>query len=182
MSKRTYKQLQTARSKGRLVSFPLPHQDGTTMGYVVALSKKWLVLTTVSDGIHYDGFECHRVADLFAVDIKLKHRRFYKTALRRRQEARPQKPAVDPRSTKSLLRTANDAFPLVTIHREIKTPGYCRIGQVLSLGKGRLSLHCIEPGAVWENKPKSLKLKHITRIDFAGDYEDVLYRVGGDPP
>lgn len=182
MGKGIQNKLKLAQSKQTLIQFPLPHEDGWSTGYVAGLEDKWLVLNRVSEDIYFNGFECHRISDLRHVTRKAPYRKFIETALRLLEQTKPADPLVDPTSTRSLLLTANKQYPLIVIHRELKEPGTCLIGRVLNLKRKRLSLRCIKPGAVWDDAPETIKLKHITRIDFAGGYEDALHQVGGDAP
>jgi hypothetical protein len=78
------------------------------------------------------------------------------------------------------LRTANRAFPLVTIHREKVDAGACWVGRVVDLGRGRVTLLEIGPDASWDDELETYRLNEITRVDFGGDYENALQLVGGN--
>jgi len=53
---------------------------------------------------------------------------------------------------------------------------------VFDLDEERLLLTFIDPDAKWDpDEPDRFLIEDITRIDFGGQYEDALYRVGGEP-
>ena len=39
----------------------------------------------------------------------------------------------------------------------------------------------IDPDAMWAQKPTTIRLSDITRVDFGGGYEEALRLVGGEP-
>ena len=69
----------------------------------------------------------------------------------------------------------------MAIHHEQVDPDVCRIGRVLRVSRGCVSLLEINPDATWDTAPTDYPLKEITEVNFGGDYEDALYLVGGDP-
>jgi hypothetical protein len=127
-----------------------------------------------------DGFECFRISDVknlkpdpFAA--------FAEAALKKRGLRRPNKPSISVASIDSLLLSAARSFPLVTIHAESSDPDVCRIGRVVEVNRGRVSMLEINPDAKWDETPTRHRLNGITRVNFGGDYEDALQLVGGKP-
>jgi hypothetical protein len=110
-----------------------------------------------------------------------KHAAFYEAALRARSESVEKKPRVRLDSVSEILRTANKAFPLVTIHREKINPDVCHIGRITRIDESAVLLLEIDPDAVWDTEPTEYRLKEITRVDFGGGYEEALFLVGGAP-
>jgi hypothetical protein len=111
-----------------------------------------------------------------------KYSRFAEKALKLSGRRPPKKPRIKIDSIEELLLSSCRNSPLVTIHREKVDPGVCWIGRVLKVGKERVLFLEINPDAVWKRKPSAYKLSEITRVDFGGEYEAALWRVGGPPP
>jgi hypothetical protein len=82
----------------------------------------------------------------------------------------------------TVIQSASDLFPLITVHCEVKDAGACYIGRLFDVDEDRLLLTYIDPNARWDqDEPDRFRIKDITRIDFGGQYEDALYLVGGEP-
>lgn len=156
-------------------------EDGWVGGYVIAIGPEFFLLALVSDRIWFDGFECFRTSDVRRLQAPQKHAAFIEAALKKRGEHIPRKPLVNIGNIEEILTSANRAFPLVTIHREVAAQGACWIGRVLKVARGRVSFLEIGPDATWEEKPDEYKLREITRVGFGADYEDALHLVGGPP-
>ena len=173
-------QLTKAPGNRQLVQFSRRFERTTTRGYVLDVGPRFFLLALVSDRIWFDGFGCFRVADVSNV-VADPHATFAEAALHKRGERRPRKPRIDVRRIEDLLLSAGRAFPLVTIHCEEVNADVCRIGRVLGVKRGRVSLLEIDPAAKWERGPTEYRLSEITRVDFGGDYEIALHLIGGEP-
>jgi len=174
--------LEAAARRKLLVRFTRPFEQGSVNGYVLAVGPRWLLSALVGDGIRFNGFQCFRLRDVRKLQIPHPHAEFFKAALKKRGERLPRRPRVSVASIEELLRSANQSFPLVTIHREAIDPDVCWIGRVLGMDRRRVTLLEIDPDACWDDGPTHFRLNEITRVDFGGDYEDALYMVGGPPP
>jgi hypothetical protein len=91
-------------------------------------------------------------------------------------------PRVKIETVQELLRTAGRAFPIITIHKERIAPEVCHIGYVQRVTDDHVSLLEIGPDASWDSQAIDHRIRQITRVDFAGGYEDALLLVGGLPP
>lgn len=89
---------------------------------------------------------------------------------------------VDLDGTAELVRTASEVAPLVTLHFERDDPTVCFIGRPVRFTKTSVQLLEIDPQAEWEASPSKWRLADVTRVDFAGRYEQALALVGGAPP
>ncbi len=179
MSRRTI--LEVAKRKKQLVRFNRRFEDDDITGYVVSIGPKFFLLLLVSDRFWFDGFECFRISDTSGI-APHENVNFVEEVLRKRRLRRPRAPKVDMQSIDAILLSAAKAFPMVTIHRETVDLDVCNIGQVVRVGGGRVSLIEIGADAAWEDTPTEYKLREITRVNFAGDYENALYLVGGSAP
>lgn len=179
MQKKTKSRLVLALRKKLLVRFASALDRGTVNGYVLAIGPKFFLIALVSDDIRPNGFQCYRLSDVRKLQVPDKYARFHEAVLRKRGSLFPRKPPVIVSSLAQLLRTANKAFPLVTIHREKVDAGACWIGRVVDLSRGRVTLLEIGPDASWDEELESYRLSEITRVDFGGDYENALQLIGG---
>jgi len=173
-------QLALACRKKLLVRFASTLDRGTVNGYVLDIGPRFFLIALVSDGLRPNGFQCYRLADIRELEVPDRFSQFHEAVLKKRGIRFPKKPRVDVSSVQKLLRTANKAFPLVTIHREKVDASACWVGRVVDLGKGRVTLLEIGPDASWDNELETYRLSEITRVDFGGDYENALYLIGGD--
>jgi hypothetical protein len=178
MKKSKKSQLKLALRKKVLIRFASALERGTINGYVLDIGPQFFLIALISDGIRPNGFQCYRWSDVRKLQVPDKYARFHEAVLKKRGLRFPKKPTVDVRTLPRLLLTANKAFPLVTIHQEKKERSACWIGRVVDLGKGRVTLLEIGPGASWDHELHTYRLSEITRVDFGGDYENALYLIG----
>jgi hypothetical protein len=162
----------------RFIRLSRRFEDGPIRGYVLDVGPRFFLLLLVSDRIRFDGFECFRISDVKSLKPD-PYAAFAEAALKKRGQCRPKKPLISLASIDTLLLSAAQAFPLVTIHAESSDPDVCRIGRVLGVNRDRVSMLEINPDATWDVVPIEYRLKEITRVNFGGDYEDALYLVGG---
>jgi len=175
------KQLKKAMLANRFVRLKRRFEDYSIRSYVLGIGPKFFIIAIVNDRLWNDGFECFRIEDIKSVETD-PYRAFAESALKKRLEHKPKKPTVNLTSLEKLLQTANQAFSLVTIHREKIKPNACWIGRVLEIKNHRVSILEIGPDAKWDKSPEKYRINEITRLNFGGDYENALYLVGGEPP
>lgn len=156
-------------------------EDGPVQGYILDVGPKFFVMALVSDRLRLDGFECFRVDDLTKLGPD-PHSAFAEAALGKRGLVPDWTPPVSVASTRQLVVSAGQAFPLVSLHREQSDPGVCHIGRVVHVDDLRVALLEIDADAEWDEEPTVYKLNELTRVSFGGDYEDALAAVGGEPP
>lgn len=180
MSKQS--QLAEALRSRTLVRFTRPFEEGTVNGYVVDIGPRFFILALVDGGIRFDGFQCFRISDVRQFQASGPHADFVEKVLKLRGQQRPRKPRVSMATLEDLLKSANRAFPLVTICREQADPDVCHIGRVEEVANGRLMLRAIDPSAAWDAEPQEYRLSEITQVDFGGAYEDALHLAGGPAP
>ena len=146
-------------------------------GFVAEIGAEYLAMELVSDFIRPNGFTFFRIADITGCEVPDPYNDFLKDALRLKGFERLKSPDVDLTSTRTVLQSAGAISPLITIHSEIADPHVCFIGELISISKDEVSLRCITPAATWEEEHESYPLKHITRIDIQGEYEEALLLV-----
>jgi hypothetical protein len=181
MKRKISSQLKRTMRSGRFVRFSRRFEEGSIRGYVLDVGPKFFLLALVSDRMWFDGFECFRIGDVRNIRPD-EDATFAEAALKKRGERTPKKPRISVQSLEEILLTSTKVFPFVAIARERVRPNACRIGQVLGVDHGFVSLLEIGPDAKWESSATGLRLREITKVSFGGDYEDALHLVGGDPP
>lgn len=169
--------LEHARTAGSLVRITRSFTDGWEDGYVLSLGPELVLLAIVGHGIRFDGYQVYRLDDIARLDDPAPHASFVESALHLRGLSQPSTPSVNLDTLPDLLRTATDAFSLLTIHTEDEDPDVCWIGQVVETHPDRVVLRHITPDADWDDVPDSYPLDEITRIDFGGSYEEALWLV-----
>lgn len=70
---------------------------------------------------------------------------------------------------------------MITIHRQRTDRGACYIGRLVRASRRAATIRYITPGAVREGE-EPYALKDITLLEFGGEYERLLWRMGGLPP
>jgi hypothetical protein len=164
-----------------LARFESPFEPGWTHGYVVDVGPDWALLLLVEDGCRFDGFACHRIADI----KKLKpdpYADFTEAALRLRGEEVLTAPTVDLKEIAKLLRSVAKVADVVTIHRETVDPDVCWIGALTKVKGKECWLMAIGPDAVWNKKATIFPIAEITRVEWGGAYEEALMLVGKRAP
>jgi hypothetical protein len=164
-----------------LIKFWNPYDSGSTHGYVLDIGPSFFLLGLIDDSVKFNGFQCLRISDLRGLQVPDPYERFVLAALHKRNQKMKAKPNIKLDGLPELLRSANQIFPLITIHRERVRPENCWIGKVIDITKDHLFLLQIDAHAKWDENPTRFLLREITRVDFGGGYEEALHLVGGEP-
>lgn len=181
MTQQRNRKLIEACHNALLVKFWTPFEDGATEGYVLDIGPVFFLLANIGEELRFNGFQCLRMSDVRRLQAPSAYANFIEKALRKQGQILKKKPNIDLESLPALLKSANQLFPLVTVHREEVSPDTCRIGKVVEVTETHLVLHEIGPDAVWDKNASKLRLSDITRVDFGGGYETALHLVGGNP-
>jgi hypothetical protein len=80
---------------------------------------------------------------------------------------------VDLTDMVTMLRSIDQNFPLMTIHKETVDPDSCWVGSAESICERTITLNEMSPDAKWGGT-KRIGFDEITRIDFDGGYETAL--------
>jgi hypothetical protein len=173
--------LATALAERTLIRIEREIETGHAQGFVVALGADWVLMATIEHAIRPKGFEAFRLKDITKYHDPAPHAAFVEAALAKKKIRRPEPLNIDMTDATSILAAANQ-YPLVTIHREIADAGVCHIGKVASFTKRSVLLLEITPDATWDEEPTPYALSEITKIDFAGPYEEALALVSASGP
>jgi hypothetical protein len=145
-------------------------------GFVLGTSDDLTLLQVVTDDFALNGYTVLRNSDVTGYTVYDSPDYFLTRALRLKRIKPGRRPRVDLRSWPALLATANEKFPLVTIHREAVSNEVCYIGRVSTLGPKTFILEEIDPVAEWVGRGR-YRYSDLTRVEFGGGYEDALWRV-----
>ena len=180
MIKSMIEQLHDALRDEQLIRLYRPFEETYVRGYILGVESELFLLGLVSDRLWLDGFECFRVDEVDEL-VADPYADFTQAALAARGEVRPEL-SLRLTNIATLLTSAAEHFPLVTIHKERDQPDACWVGKVISVEGGIVWMLEIGPDAKWDAAPSAHKLGEITRVNFGGDYEDALALIGGAPP
>ncbi len=143
------------------------------IGYVVDASEEFLLLQLVDDRISLNGYSLLRICDITQLDTEVDHARFIEKALEIRKKTVKQPMLVDLTDINTVIKSIDQNFPLLTLHRESINPDECWIGSLDSLGEKTVTINEMSPDAKWSGS-KRINIDEITRIDFDGGYETAL--------
>lgn len=149
-------------------------------GYVVARSRKLLVLHYLSDDYRLDGWRIVRTEDVTRSSRHFSTADVAERSLRLKRQ-RPRVPcALDLSTMPKLIASVQAAFPIIVIHREALTVNEAEVGLVRLSGARSYVLQWITPEAEWEPDHRRFRYADITMVGFGGEYETTLVRVAKD--
>jgi len=155
-------------------------------GFAMAAGQDWILLHVVDPDLWLlDGHFALRLKDIKKLrPYRSKGKGNYPIrALRHFGEDTP-RPVVgiDLSSTKRLIVTASECFPIIGIGCERSHPLSLWFGTPLTIKDGALTLLNIDPDASWDETPSRHRLSDITCVQFGNRYEEALSALGGPPP
>ncbi len=151
-------------------------------GFVLDCSPAFVLMQVISDRLDLDGYEVLRTPDITFMDSEFPQRRFYEQALGLKQ-IRPVLPeGIDLSSPRALLRSVEDHYPLIVIHREWAVFEECEVGRIKMAADETYTLKYISPTAEWLDDDQVYAYEDITRVAFDGTYENTLALVAGILP
>lgn len=166
--------LATAKARGELIRVHRGRDDAWDEGFVAAQGDDIFALQVIDKACQLDGFSCARYQGITECS-PAPHIEFVQKAMRLRHEE-PAELALDMSSFAALLTSAVKVFPLASIFLN-GDDSVCYIGKVAAVGESELSLLEISPDAKWHATPTAFSLDEISRVDFGGRYEEILYLV-----
>ena len=143
-------------------------------GFAVGASPALILLHLLSDRLDLDGYAAFPIRDVTNLESMFFNREFYLKALELKG-CHPVVPVgVDLSNLPTLLRSIEQRYPLVVIHRERVVPEECEIGRIKVTSESSYALRWITPAAVWADNDKTYRYADITRVGFDGGYEKTL--------
>jgi len=153
-------------------------EEGWVDGFVVGTGPEFFALALLDDGMRPNGFSCMRYADLTELEAPSPRDGFLRQVLELRGLSVVGELPADLADLPALLRSAGNAFPLVTIHLEAEEADAYYVGHAPTVAGSEVSLRTIDPDGVWDEGTDTFDLAAITRVDFGGAYEEALWLVG----
>ena len=145
-------------------------------GFVLAYSETLTLLNVLTDDYFLNGYTVIRNQDVVSYSAYDSPDYFLNRAVQLKGIKPKRAPKVNISDWPLLLKTANQLFPLITIHREVISADVCHIGTIQSMRVKTFSLFEIDADAEWEREHR-YRFADVTKVDFAGGYEDALWRV-----
>jgi len=170
------KEISKAKRYSKLVECgrdQLDLEDSQDLGYVMDATETWVLLQNVDPGIKLDGYSILRIQDISELETEIPQASFIEKALSIRKKNPTRPVLIDLTSIETIIRSIDENYPLITIHREEVDPSNCWIGSVDSLTTKTVVIKEINPEAKWDGT-KRIRLDEITRMDFDGGYETAL--------
>jgi hypothetical protein len=146
---------------------------GWVDGYVVGVSDDFVLMHILDPNLYLNGYSVLRVGDIADIHILNSAESFMDRALKLRGIEPVLQPGIDLTGLPALLESANQHYPLITLHCENLDENICYIGRIRKMAEKKLVLEEINPCAQWE-RVRCYKFKDITRVDFGGGYESAL--------
>ncbi|MFC8719588.1 hypothetical protein [Kitasatospora sp. NPDC057198] len=176
------RKLERAARTGHLVrvrrSFP---GADPVEGFVLGTNPRWTLLAPCRD-VLLDGFTAVRTPDVDRVKRAGDEESLTVRALRRCGRWPVQEPEVPYGGLRELLPAASARYGLVMLEFEHRDPGAGWIGAVLGLGRRTVRLREVDTRARWHDGPSKFRLAEITRVSFAGRYDQALLEFAGPLP
>ena len=179
MSSKITSALLDAMEGGRVVRLyrdTLEPDGHSAEGFVIGVEGGLVLVHIIDPAVVLDGFRILRVRDITAVDASFGSASFLERALRLRRQ-RPRRPeGVRLDSMCSVIESAGNVYPLITLHREREHRDSCWIGRLVAVDDLRVTIDIINPAAEWDGQER-YTLRVLTKIEFGGRYEAALAAV-----
>ncbi|RJT75419.1 hypothetical protein D6T63_17885 [Arthrobacter cheniae] len=157
----------------------------TEFGVVVGLSKEWVVLAELREGVLRDGYVAFRTSSIKRVRVFDTFIGFvFIGFVRDNNQWPPHSPflTADLSDPQPLIRAALDTAGVISLYREDKHPEQLLIGIPVRWSKKHLWLFTINEHGQWEAFLDRFRLRDITRIGFGGMYERAVSATAGPMP
>lgn len=151
-------------------------------GYVVGVGEQWVVLQSLREAVHIDGYNLIRTADINGVEADREA-----GYVERAVAGLGGRPEVDFRlpgtaGIKDVLQAAADHANLICVYLEAEDDSPRLIGHLGRLGPRKFEMQLINPRGVWTDEPSRWRYKDVTSVSFGGRYEAALERFGERDP
>lgn len=153
-----------------------PIDDQSLKGFLLARSSHLALIHLLNTAlVEMNGFTVVRNKDIRRIK-RLNASSFMARALRLKGITPAPLASISVDDWPALLVSANNLFPIVTIHQEAIDNEVCYIGKMILMTDQSYSLKEIDPKARWIRSRRYL-FKNLTKVEFGGGYEDALFRL-----
>lgn len=179
-SDRTLKQLHDASQDGRLVRVVRRKGWDRLDGSIVGFSAKWVLMAIEFDA-GFNGHALLRRSDVRRVDGDPSAGFVQRALAAEGHWPLPGLDGIDMTTTKSVLRSAAQAAPLVSVYYEQDHVDECLIGVPHDFERRKFRLQNVTHAAEWDDD-SVFRYRSVTRIGLGGAYERRLAAVAGAAP
>jgi hypothetical protein len=155
-----------------------PRNADTVGGFPLVVGAKWVLVAQTVAGGFFDGLVAVRMKEIVAVQADST----FETRFARTQpEWPPLAPAaIDLSGTATVVRDLARTWPLIAVEQEgQRNSAMIAIGVVDHVDDGWLLLRELRPDATWRRRPRSYRLKSITKIVVGDRYLTALSAIAG---
>lgn len=156
-----------------------PQPEDVVRGFVVSISKKWVLVLATDPGGYHDGYTALRIIDL----VKIKRDKSFRPQFARTQSYWPPKAPsdVDLSSTTATLNSLVKDGEIYGIESTLASD-VMWVGVTQEITKKYLYLHEVRTDATWYSEPLGYRLRDITRVYVDSQYLRAIASIAGKTP
>lgn len=164
-----------ARHKGKtLVELcRRPKIDERIAGFVIDFSDTLILVHRLD----WDTFQLNGYTILRDADVEQKRffsrSTYWQVKAARKWKLRPQFVSVDLSNWETAAKDIASKYPILTVHRELRSPDSCWIGVPIKVSPISFQIENLDQNAEWTG-PYRMETSDITRLDFDAGYERAL--------
>src|SRR5262249_51076001 len=117
----------------RVARHRLEKKTAFSVGYLVGVGERFILLHRIDDGIDLDGYEAVRIKHITGFETDFAKKAFYERALELKQQTARVPEGIELDTTRELLLSVDERFPLLVIHREAVYSDACEVGRLRAL-------------------------------------------------
>jgi hypothetical protein len=181
--RRILDRLERAQRRGRPVRIERDRvHDGQVGGFVLAVTRRWVALEVLHDGLFPDGIAFVRPKHVTRVR-KGDHWAYAERVLAGHGHVMPHVRLPDDARTRDVLQVASDRGPMIAFHLEHEEDGPLMVGHLVDLADDGFTLRFIDPAGEWEHPElREFAYGEVTRIDVGTQYVQALADYGDPAP
>lgn len=151
-------------------------------GFIVDFSDSLILLHNFCpDCFRLNGYTAIRTADVRNYRVFGERSAYPFKAIQHNKVKPEPTPEISLVTLPDLLTSVCNAYPLVTIHRELIFPDECFIGRLAAMTPKTFTLYLLNPEAKWVGTMR-FRFSDVTRVDFGGGYEASLMLCASESP
>jgi hypothetical protein len=160
-----------------LIEIKRHNEKFSRTGYIFAENKSLLGIHQVDDSFRLNGYCVLRKKDIFSTDESFEKKDLITSALGLKNQflIAPEKTKIT--SIQIAMRTAQEEFGVLVIHREKVCPGEVEVGTMRLNSETTYILRWLDVLANWENDDRIFKFSDVTLLEFGTEYEQTLFSV-----
>ncbi len=167
-------------NKQYLVSFDFePLNDLHTWGFILACNDTFTLINYFSrDTYSLDGYSIFYNDDISEYWVYTEGEDYLETKYVKLKGIKPQpQPSINLDSLPDILSSISETFPLVKIYRERLSEDITIVGKVIETKDNTFKLLGMRTDAKWKEVPSWFRYADVTRVEFGGNYEEILLTV-----